>query len=207
MRYTVIAPIMGDLDEDDRGTIILGPASKKACDHAIEEAKRMREEGGRPLILLTATVPDRGEYSHCTERMGKIAERYIHSVDPTLPTRYHEAKWFITIGEIAAVAEFLKAHDVGQLSLPVKWFHAIRVWVIMWVVFTAKKVQCPKRVPMHSAKTDLGDLIHEFVAVFVNAFDLACWCIAGCIPRIDGKWRLLWPALKPKLGKAFAPKE
>lgn len=187
MAYTLIAPIMGDLEEDENGTIVLGRASKRACVHAITEARRVREEGRQPLILLTATVPDRGNYKHCTERMGKIAERYINAADPTLQTRYHEAKWFITIGEIVAIAEFLEAHEVKELLLPVKWFHAIRVWVIAGTIFRRKGLRPRMRILIHWAKTDLLDVAHEVVGVFVNALDLRDWRRSGHIPRVEAQ--------------------
>jgi hypothetical protein len=88
--------------------------------------------------------------------MGKIMAEHVAKLDSTLPTRYHQARWFKTYGELIAVAEYLKCTGARSseqtfecVVFAVKYWHADRVQALAEKVFALEGVTVPFVIRTH----------------------------------------------------------
>lgn len=158
-----IVPIMFDLGHEESGRVTVGPGTKKACDAAI----RLASGTASSVILLTATVPPSGKYG--TEPMGRVAETYIRQAAPTLTVRFREAGTFNTLGEVVAVADYLKDEcGTGAVVFTVKWWHAPRVLMIALRVFRKRGLAMPVRIKPHWHPLSLKLFLREIGSFAAN---------------------------------------
>lgn len=195
-RLAIIQPIAFDLAFDDSAAdgmptsttaglpnpftrkVICGPGTKKACDHAIRVAEKLRKQGIRPLIFVSATVPRDPKW--CGVVMGLIMADYIkqQGVSPK-EIFFHEARTFNTMGEVNALADTFAGQftddDPLLSSVPhsvhivVKWWHAPRVWMLTkWALRRRRCSTLPVRLHLHRINCGWRALAQEPVSIVAN---------------------------------------
>lgn len=166
---TIVLPIMFDLARSSSGKIIPGPGTAGALDCAMWESVQRK----RADILLTATVPYDPIWEGC--KHGKVAEEYVRSDMPHACIIFHEARWYSTIGEAVAAAEYIQAHNLDapddpivMLVVMVKWWHLPRTRMIVRRVFRHKGLRCQVVFKPHWLAVTLRAAIHEVAGYVAN---------------------------------------
>lgn len=167
---TIIVPIAWKLDRDVRGTIICGPGTKEACDHAIEIAR----ETPSSLVLLTPTHAS-AEWEHVA--MCDVMAQYIAEHAPDVTCAINQAPWFNTMGEVTAAASYiaqrLRNGPVMQVVFVVKSWHLPRLRMIVRVIFKGRNVRIPIEYKTHSVPAPLLDrVVREPIAFVMNRLRL-----------------------------------
>ena len=167
---TIIVPIAWKLDRDEHGTIICGPGTKEACDHAIKIALKTPSS----LILLTPTNAG-AEWEHIT--MCRVMADYIKAQAPDTPQITSEAPWFNTMGEVTAAASYTarckREVSVEKVIFVVKSWHLPRLRMIVRVIFKGRKLNVPVGYETHFVPAPILDrTVREPIAFVLNSLRL-----------------------------------
>jgi hypothetical protein len=169
-KIALIVPIAHDLARGGYDEVIIGPGSANACAQAVDIAREYQ----CPHVLLTASEAGR-QWEH--RNLGQIMAGYVGRLNPTLPARYHQARWFKTYGEIIAVAEYVKMFGARSAEatfecvvFAVKDWHADRVQALAEKVFLLEGVAVPIVIRPHYSYGSRLDRASELIKKPLHLF-------------------------------------
>ena len=162
---TLIVPIAADLTHDEKGIVVVGPLTKTACDLALQIATEVKN----PVILTTASFAG-DQYGRVM--MGEVMKSYLCKnlppyISPEQGVSFYLARWFNTMGEVLAVAEYIQwmyGHDTDALQkviFAVKMYHMPRLEMLVRRIFFIKEIQVPVEYCTHHVPIDLRTIEHE----------------------------------------------
>lgn len=170
-KIVLIVPIAWKLERDKDNSIICGPGTREACDHAARLALAL--PGSEILLTPTRAGPKWNHVLMAGLMIRHIAQRY-----PELTLRYSEAPSFTTRGEVMATADFIRfcgrrSEQIEEVIFVAKSWHKDRLMMNVEAIFKAEGITVPVRYETHEVPASLFDrVLRESVARIGNRISL-----------------------------------